>query len=240
MVLEDMDGIKIGRKNITNVRYADDTVLIADSETKLLSLISALNESCRRRGLRININKTEVMGVTKISERLRVRVNVQGRTINQVENFKYLGSIISENTNCEKEIKTRIGVAKTAFGKMKKMLTNITMNMDLRLRLLRCYVWSTLLYGCETWTVKKTMEKRLKATEMWFLRRMLRIPWTARVFNEEVMRRAGVERRLLKTIRKKQLNFVGHIMRADGWRVVDLVRLAEERTEWRSMVADVT
>ena len=171
-----------------------------------------------------------------------------------------------------KEIKTRIGVAKTAFGKMKKMLTNITMNMDLRLRLLRCYVWSTLLY--ETWTVKKTMEKRLKATEMCFLRRMLRIPWTARVSNEEVMRRAGMERRLLKTIRKKQLNFVGHIMKADGlerncllgrvegtrsrgrqrikymnallaqlgdgWRVVVLVRLAEERTEWRSMVAEVT
>ena len=147
--LEDMDGIKIGGRNITNVRYTDDTVLIADSETKLLSLIIALNESCRRRQ-RININKTEVMGITKRRKRLRVRVNVRGRNIKQVENFKYLGSIISENTNCEKEIKTKIGVAKTAFGKMKKMLTNIPMNMDLRLRLLRCYVWSTLLYGCET------------------------------------------------------------------------------------------
>ena len=122
--------------------------------------------------------------------------------------------------------------------------------------------------------MKKTMEKKLKGTEMWFLRRMLRIPWTGRVSNEEMIRRAGVERRLLKIIRKKQLNFVGHIMRADGlerncllgrvegtrsrgrqvikymnallaqlgdgWRVVDLVRLVEKRTEWRPMVADVT
>ena len=122
--------------------------------------------------------------------------------------------------------------------------------------------------------MKKTMEKRIEAVEMWFLRRMLRIPWTARVSNEEVMRRAGVEKTLMKTIRKKQLKFVGHIMRADGlerncllgkvegtrsrgrqrikymdavlaqlgegWRVVDLVRLADSRSEWRSMVADVT
>lgn len=272
--LEDMDGIKIGGRNINNVRYADDTVLLAESEEKLQNLIDALTESCGRKGLKININKTEVMGITKRNERLRVRIIVQGRLIKQVENFKYLGSIISENANCDKEIKTRIGIAKTAFGKMKKILTNINMNIDLRLRLLRCYVWSTLLYGCEAWTVKKSMEKRLEAAEMWFLRRMLRIPWTARVTNEEVMRRAGVERRLLKTIRKKQLNFIGHIMRADGLerncllgrvegtrsrgrqrikymdalleqlgdgrRVVDLVRLADDRTDWRSMVADVT
>lgn len=272
--MENMDGIAIGGRNVNNIRYADDTVLLADSESKLQNLINALDVSCRRRGLRININKTEVMGITKRKEKLQVRAYVQGRIINQVERFKYLGSIISEEANCEKEIKTRIGIAKTAFGKIKKMLTNITMNMGLRLRLLKCFVWSTLLYGCETWTVKKIMEKRLEAVEMWFLRRMLRIPWTARVSNEEVMRRAGVERMLVKTIRKRQLQFLGHILRADGlertcllgrvegtrsrgrqrikymdallaqlgdgWRVVDLIRLADERSRWRSMVADVT
>ena len=84
------------------------------------------------------------------------------------------------------------------------------------MRVLKCYVWATLLYGCETWTVKKKMEEKIEAAEMWFLRRMLRVPWTARISNEEVMRRVDVERNLLKTLRRTQLRFMGHIMRTDG------------------------
>ena len=139
---------------------------------------------------------------------------------------------------------------------------------------MKCYVWSTLLYGSETWTMKKDMINRLEAMEMWILRRMMRIPWTARITNEEVMRRAGVQRTLIKEIKKRQLYFLGHILRAEGLerecllgkiegkrargrqrikfmdallkeiaygqRVVDLVRLADDRQRWRSMVSNVT
>lgn len=198
----------------------------------------------------------------------------KGEVSHQVREFKYLGSIISEKVDCEKDIKTRITIAKTTFAKMKKILTNVSMNMKLRLRMLKCYVWSTLTYGCEAWTLKKNMAERLEAVEMWFLRRMMRIPWTARVTNEEVLRRAGTERCLLGNVRRRQLGFVGHILRGDNFEkhcllgriegrrargrqrlkfmdtilqhlgggrgTVDLIRLADDRGRWRSMVADVT
>lgn len=106
------------------------------------------------------------MGITKRQERLVVNIQIQGRGIHQVREFKYLGSIISEKVDCEKDIKTRITIAKTTFAKMKKILTNVSMNMKLRLRMLKCYVWSTLTYGCEAWTLKKNMAKRLEAVEM--------------------------------------------------------------------------
>ena len=78
---------------------------------------------------------------------------------------------------------------------------------------MKCFVWSTFLYGCKTWTVKKNMLKKIEAFEMWCLRRMMRIPWTARVTNEEVLRRAGVTRVLVNEITRRQLKFVGHVMR---------------------------
>ena len=74
-------------------------------------------------------------------------------------------------------------------------------------------MWSKMLYGCETWTISKVMRDRLEAAEMWLLRRMLRIPWTARMTNEEVRERAGVKREVIATIRARQLNFLGHILR---------------------------
>ena len=75
-------------------------------------MVNELQESCERRGLKINYKKTEAMGITKRRERLRVRMNVQGRLIKQADTFKYLGSLISEDAKCEKEIKRRIAIAK--------------------------------------------------------------------------------------------------------------------------------
>ena len=272
--LEEMEGISIGGRNVNNIRYADDTVLIADSEAKLQRLVDALDTSCREKGLKINKNKTEVMGITKAKERLTVRINVQGNPVKQVNEFKYLGSIITEEGSSEKDIKIRIAIAKTAFGKLKKLLTNISMNFQLRVRLLQSHVWSTLLYGCEGWTLKKHTVEKLEAAEMWFLRRMFRVPWTARETNEAILNRAGMQRSLIKTIRRRQLKFLGHTLRSeglekccllgrvegrrargrqrikymdsivqflgDGRRTVDLIRLAGDRSRWRSMIADVT
>ena len=75
---------------------------------------------------------------------------------------------------------------------MKKVLTNMELDWKIRLRLLKCFVWSVLLYGSEAWTLDKKLKKRSEAAEMWFLRRMLRVPWTARMTNERVLELAGV------------------------------------------------
>ena len=82
--------------------------------------------------------------------------------------------------------------------------------------MLKCYVWSVLLYGAETWTISKAMQKKLEATEMWFLRRMLKIAWTEKKTNEEILNEIGIERSLIVTIKKRQLSFFGHMMRKEG------------------------
>ena len=90
---------------------------------------------------------------------------------------------------------------------MEKVLTSRSINMCTKMRLLKCYVWSTLLYGCESWTISKRMESQLEATEIWFLRRLLRIAWT-KVSNDQVLQKANTSRNLLKVIVSRQIRFV--------------------------------
>ena len=273
--LEDLERMRVEGENVNNIRYADDTVLIADSEEKLQELVETLHGACAAMGLQINLGrgKTEVMGITKRAQDLTVNISLQGRRIHQVDNYKYLGAMVTKDGKCEGEVLKRIGMAKSRFNEMRKVLTNMNISMRLRLRLLKCFIWSVLLYGCEAWTLDQKLRRRIEAVEMWFLRRMQRIPWTARVTNVRVMEMAGVRRELLGTVRKRQLKFLGHLLRHDclektvflgmieGRRargrqrlkfgasliedipgevtVAGLVRLAQDRERWRSMVAHV-
>ena len=82
------------------------------------------------------------------------------------------------------------------------------MGMNIRLRLLKCYVWSTLLYGCVN--ISGVMRRRQEAVDMWFIRRMLRMPWTARRANEEILEMASKERSMMTTIRRRQLEYLSH------------------------------
>ena len=214
--LTELDGIKIGGRNVNNIRYADDMVLLADTEEKLQRLMDELTEQCRIKGLRINKSKTEVMGVTKRRERLPVSINIEGVAIRQVEKFKYLGSLVSEDGKCDEEIRARIAMGKANFGKMRNVLTNLGLNIQLRVRLVKSYIWAGMLYGCESWTISAQMRRRLEAAEMWLLRRMLRIPWTARRTNQQVLQMARTSRSLLTTIRQRQLRYLGHVLRGSS------------------------
>ena len=112
-------------------------------------------------------------------------------------------------------LRRRIGIAKSAFTSLEKVLKSRDIKLQPRIRVLKCYVWSTLLYGSETWTVTSDLMKQLEATEMWFLRRMLRISYKDKVTNEEVLRRAKVDRTLMKDIVKRQMEFFGHVIRKE-------------------------
>ena len=97
---------------------------------------------------------------------------MENRELNQVESFKYLGGMVCEDRKCDKDLRMRIVMEKASFGQMRKVLTNLQFNIDTRKRVLKAYVWSVLLFGCESWTISKDMRRKLEATEMWFLRRM--------------------------------------------------------------------
>ena len=219
--VDDLEGIRIGGQNVNNVRYADDTVLIADSEDKLQRIIERVDAAGEELGLKINRGKTECMVISKGSAPT-CNLSIGNEIIKQVNKFKYLGSIITEDGRCESEIKQRIGIARSAFGKMRNVISNRHVRIATRIRLIKTYIWATLLYGCETWTINKEMEKRLEAFEMWCWRRMLRISWTERRTNESILVEISKQRELLKIIRRRQLGFLGHVLRREALENISL------------------
>ena len=214
--LEDCAGLKVNGENINNVRYADDTALIATSEKDLQNLLDIVVSESERKGLLLNVKKTECMVVSKKSLNPICNLTSKGEKIKQVQKFKYLGYMITSDGRCDTEIKRRIAVAKDCFSRMNSVLSNKNISMNTKIRALKAYVWSVLLYGCECWNISTEMRKRLEATEMWFLRRMLGISWKEKKTNNTVLETAGIGRSLLKTIRERQLKFLGHINRHNG------------------------
>ena len=164
-------------------------------------------------GLSLNIKKTEAMVISQKKDPPICTIKIGKKSLRQVHNFKYLGTWISADGKCKAEVTARIVQAKKIFGQMKHLLVNQSMSMKVRRRVLDCYILPVLLHGCEAWTISKDIENRLRATEMWFLRRMLRISYLDRVRNKEVLEGAGTTRSLVKEERKRQAVFFGHVMR---------------------------
>ena len=127
----------------------------------------------------------------------------------------YLGYMAKEDGKCDKEIKRRIGIARTAFESMAKIITSRNISIELRSRIAKCYIWSTLLYGAETWTLTKVTSNRLEAFEMWLYRRMLRISWKEHKTNGEVLHKMKTKRSLLNNIKKRKCQYFGHIIRGN-------------------------
>lgn len=214
--IREYEGISIGGRNINNIRYADDTVLIADTKQKLQLMLDTVKEESESKGLTINIRKTKWLVMSKNGQIPGGELRCGGRIVERVESFNYLGSVVTEDVKCETEIKRRIGIAKTAFCNMRKLLTNRKFSIKTRKSLIKTHVWSTLLYGVESWTLSAAMVRRLEAMEMWLWRRMMRISWTARRTNDEVLEMVGERRGLMGTVRLRQLKFFGHVMRREG------------------------
>ena len=121
-------------------------------------------------GLSLNVKKTECMVVSKKTTNPTCSLFSKGEQIKQVTKFKYLGYLITSDGRCISEIRKRTAMAKDAFHKMKPILMNRNISTATKNRVLKTYVWPVLLYGCECWTMNKDIERRLEATEMWFIR----------------------------------------------------------------------
>lgn len=216
------EGIKINGMIINNIRYADDTIVIADSEQDLQTLMDRLNVKSKEMGLNINTAKTNSMVFSRSLD-LHPSIRINDTDIRNVTDYKYLGRNINDKMDHLKEIKQRIEIARSNFMKMRNVLCNLKLSLEVRLRVMRCYIWSTVLYGCETWTLKKDAQTRIQAFEMWIYRRMLRIPWTARVTNEEVINRIGSEVQLVKIVKNRKAKYFGHIIRHREYNLLQLI-----------------
>ena len=215
--VENITGITIGGVNINNFRYADDNVLFTFSSKDLKSLVDKVNETGKPYVMEMNVVKTKAMVISKQIQAPKVNIMMQGRSIEQVSEMVYLGSLLTDNGKCEKKIRWRIGMARTAFTKLKIVLTSRNIKLCTRIKLIKCYVWSPILYGCETWTLSKTSIKKIEAFEMWTLRRLLKIPWTDYKTNNEVLHLAGTERALTRLVKERKLKYFGNIVREQSW-----------------------
>ena len=182
-----------------------------------------------RKGLQLNINKTETMVITKSADIPTSNIIIQNKALKQAQSFVYLGSTITPDGRCNKEIEKCIAIAKSSFNNMRNILINLNINIQTRIRTMEAYIWSILAYGCETWTISKDSRGKLEPMEMWLLRRMLRIPWTARITIQRVLELTSSKRSLLTTIRKRQLNFLGHVLRRHKYENLSLTGKIEDR-----------
>ena len=213
-----LKGINIGGRNITNLRFADDTALMAENEEELQKIVDMVKEKSLMLGLKMNVKKTKTMMIhrEKSDTRPVLNIKVDGSTLEQVSKFVYLGQLITEDGKCEEEIKRRIGMARTNFINMRDVLASRKLTLNTRKRLIRCYILSTFLYASETWSFSKESLQRIDAFEMWLFRRMLRISYEERRTNEDVMRMAQAHRALKKDIMKRKAEYFGHIIRKDN------------------------
>jgi len=115
-------------------------------------------------GMEMNVEKTKVMRISR--QPFPVKIMTDQKQPEKMESFKYLGSILTHDGRCTCEIKCRIAMAKAAFNK-KRALSTSTFDLELRKKLVKCYIWSIALYGVETWTLRTVNQKHLASFEMW-------------------------------------------------------------------------
>ena len=205
-------GILIGGRRISNLRYADDIVLLASSVQELQELLDRITTAGLEYNLHMNVDKTKVMSLD--GEPLRITIN--GAPLEQVKKFPYLGSTIAEDATCSEDIRRRIGMGNAVLTGLKSLWQSHTLSIDSKIKLCKALAWSVATYGCESWIIRQEESKKIQAFEMKMLRKVLRIPWTARRTNESILQDTGYKRVLLGNIKKRKLTYLGHIMRKQG------------------------
>ena len=143
---------------------------------------------------------------------------VDGETIEVVSSFTFLGSMIEKEGRSDIEIRRRVTMGKTAMNGLGRIRKDKYVSRETKKRLVRALIFPVVLYGCETWTKTRDMERKINAGEMWIWRKMLRISWTEKRTNESVRAELEIEREetLQQTATWRKLSYFGHVMRSNG------------------------
>ena len=176
-------GIKIAGRNINNLRYADDTTLMAESEEELKSLLMKVKEESEKISLKLNIQKTKIMASGPVTS-----WQIDGQTVETVADFIFLGSKISADADCSHEMKRHLLLGRKAMTNLGSILKSRDITLPTKVRLVKAMVFPLVVYGCESWTIKKVECQRIDAFELWCWRRLLRVPCTARKSNQSILK----------------------------------------------------
>ena len=200
-------GIKIARRNINNLRYADDTTLMAESEEELKSLLMKVKEKSENVGLKLNIQKTKIMASGPITS-----WEIDGETVDTGSDFILGGSQIPADG------KRRLLLGRKVTTNLESILKSRDITLSTKFRLVKAMVFPVVMYGSESWTVKEAECRRIDAFELWCWRRLLRVPWTTRRSNQSILKEISPRCSLEGLMLKLKPQYFGHLMqRADSF-----------------------
>ena len=180
-------GIKIAGRNINNFRYADDTTLMAESEEELKSLLMKVKEESEKVGLKLNFQKTKIMASSPITS-----WEIDGETVKTVSDFIFGGSKITADGDCSHEIKRRLLLGRKVMTNRDSILKSRDITLSTNVCLDKAMVFPVVMYGYESWTLKKVEQQRTDAFELWCWRRLLRVPWTAKRSHQSILKRSAL------------------------------------------------
>ena len=167
-------GIKIARRHINKLRYEDNT-LMAESEEEVNSLLMKVKEKSEKVGLKLNIQKTKIMAYGPITS-----WQIDGEIVETVRDFILGGSKITADGDSSLEIKRRLLLGRKAISNTESISKSRDITLPTKVHLVKPMVFPIIMYGCESWTIKKAECCRIDGFELWCWRRCLRVPWTAR------------------------------------------------------------
>ena len=211
--------MKIAGRNINNLRYADDTTLMAESEEEL-SLLMKVKEESEKVDLKLNIQKTKIMASSPITS-----WQIDGETMETMRDFILEGFRITADGDCSHEIKRCLLLGRKVMTNLDSILKSRDITLPTKFRLVKAMVFPVVMYGCESWTIKKAEHQRIDAFELYSRswrssvcwRRLLRVPWTARRLNQSILKEINPEYSLGGQMLKLKLQYFGHLMqRADS------------------------
>ena len=200
-------GIKIAGRNTNNLRYADDTTLVAESEEELKNLLMKVKEENEKVGLKLNIQKTKIMAPGPITS-----WQIDGDTVETVADFIFLGSKITADGDCSYEIKRLLLLGRKVMTNLDSILKSRDTTLSAKVCLVKAMVFPVIMYGCENWTIKKAECLRIDTFELWYWRRLLRVPWTARRSNQSILKEISPGCSLEGLMLKLKLQHFGHLM----------------------------
>ena len=198
---------ELGGRNINNLRYADDTTLMAETDEELKSFLMRVKEQTERVSLRLNTEKTKIMASSSIAS-----WQIEGAKVEAETDFLFLGSKISVDGNCSHEIRRRLFLGRKAMTNLNSVLKSRDITLLTVVCIVKAMVFPTVTYGCGSWTVKKAERQRIDAFELWCLRRFLKVPWTARRSNQSMLREINPDYSLAGLMLKLKLQYFGHLM----------------------------
>ena len=202
--------MKTAGRNINNLIHADDTTLMAESEEELKSLLMKGKEESEKVGLKLNIQKTKIMVSGPITSR-----EVDGETVETVSDFSFWGSKITADGDCSHEVKRRLLLGRKVMTNLDSIFKSRDITLPTKVRLVKAMVFPVVMYGCESWTIRKAECQRIDAFKLWCWRRLLRVPWTARRSNQSILKEISPEyslEGLMLKMLKLKLQYFGHLL----------------------------